>query len=685
MDFIGLIGFSVASVAYALFSLLIIAARNSSLLARWVLFCTMLTFASNLVSALQIELGYSLQWAMFADGIKIACWSLLIIIFNTEDRSVRMLIKNYYVRQYLGVWLLLISGSWLASYWLNNAYEYIFLLFIVLNLWMLVLLEQLYRNANLQVRWAIWPLVIALASVAIFDFVLYAQATMVDGIDFDFWYSRGYLALFVAPLLLISTRRVKNGEVRIFVSRNVVFYSSMLMIAGAYLLLMALTGYIINYIGGEWGGLVSIGFLMLSGIVLIALLITESLRRKVKVFIAKNFFANKYEYRDEWLNLIEKIETTSGENHYQMATHIMMSKVNAMRGAIIKKATDQHYQQQYSHGIDVTESIEEQLALVGIFCQKQGWIIDINEYEQSPTIYPNLDIDIELCREQNIQIIVPIFIGKAFYGLFVLANESKIKQLNWEDRDLLFAVSKQLGNFMSLYEATDKLSESKQFDAFNRMSAFLVHDLKNVQAQLALITTNAEKHRNNPEFVDDVFETVESATERLAKVLSQLRKKQVEQSANRQTNLVKVVSQVVEQCNIQQPKVTFEHEGNCHSIVDNESFHSVMHHLIQNAQEATENDGWVKVTLAERKRTIRITIEDNGSGMSEAFINTRLFRPFDTTKGNAGMGIGVFEAKQFFENMAGIIKVESVPQQGTIFTIDIPLLSISQSNNQVEL
>ena len=139
---------------------------------------------------------------------------------------------------------------------------------------------------------------------------------------------------------MISTRRVKNGEVRIFVSRNVVFYSSMLMIAGAYLLLMALAGYVINYIGGEWGSLVSIGFLMLSGIVLIALLITESLRRRVKVFIAKNFFANKYEYRDEWLNLIEKIETSSGENHYQMATQIMMSKVNALRGAIIKKVSE---------------------------------------------------------------------------------------------------------------------------------------------------------------------------------------------------------------------------------------------------------------------------------------------------------------------------------------------------------
>ena len=673
MDFFGLVGFSIAGAAYTIFALLIIAARNKSLLAQWVLVSTLVTLSANVVSALQIKLGFSLQWAMLVDGIKIACWSLLIILFNTEHRHFKALIGNYYVRQYIGVWLLLMSGSWLASYWLDYSYEYLFLLFIILNLWMLVLLEQLYRNANLQVRWAIWPLVVALASVAIFDFVLYAQATMVEGIDFDFWYSRGYIALLITPLLLVSTRRVKNGEVRIFVSRNVVFYSSMLMIAGAYLLLMAFAGYVINYIGGQWGDFVSIGFLILSVIVLVALLITESLRRRVKVFIAKNFFANKYEYRDEWLNLIEKIETSSGESHYQMATQIMMSKVDAQRGAIIKKVSSQHYQLQYSHGLNINEAIEEHLLDIGLFCQQQGWIVDVNEYQETPLVYPNLTLDVDLCKTHNIQIIVPIFIGKAFYGLFVLADENKIKQLNWEDRDLLFAVSKQLGNFISLYEATDKLSESKQFDAFNRMSAFLVHDLKNVQAQLALITTNAEKHRDNPEFINDVFETVESATDRLTKVLSQLRKKQTEQSSHRKVNLSETITKVVAQCNINMPKVEFDYQDDCSTYINNESFHSVMHHLIQNAQEATENDGWVKVTIEAMKRKIKIVISDSGSGMSEAFIKDRLFRPFDTTKGNAGMGIGVFEAKQFFESMGGSIKVKSTLNVGSAFTIDIPI------------
>ncbi|MBA6341522.1 PEP-CTERM system histidine kinase PrsK [Colwellia sp. MB02u-10] len=682
MDFIGLLGFSLAVVVYALLALLIIAARNRSLVAQAVLFCTLVTLSSNLVAALQIKLGYSLQWAMLADGIKIACWSLLIILFNTENRDFKALISNYTIRQYLGVWLLLMLGCWLASYWLDYAYKYIFLLFIVLNLWMLVLLEQLYRNASRQVRWAIWPLVVALASVAIFDFVLYAQAAMVDSIAFNFWFSRGFLALFVAPFLLISIRRINNGEVRIFVSRHVVFYSSMLMIAGAYLLLMSITGYVINYLGGEWGDLVSIGFLMLSGIVLVALLITESLRRRVKVFIAKNFFANKYEYRDEWLNLIEKIETASGESHYQMATQIMMSKVNASRGAIIKKFTNQQYQIQYSHGLEINEEIEKQLLEVGLFCHQKGWIVDVNEYENSPLLYPELTLDVALCRTNKIQIIVPIFIGKAFYGLFLLADENKLKGLNWEDRDLLFAISKQLGNFISLYEATDKLSESKQFDAFNRMSAFLVHDLKNVQAQLSLITSNAEKHRNNPEFIDDVFETVESATQRLEKVLSQLRKKQIEQSSHRQTALATIVQKVVSQCNQSLPRIEFEQHGSCVTYIDSESFQSVMHHLIQNAQEATTKDGWIKVSLIETKRTIRIIIADNGCGMSEEFIKSRLFRPFDSTKGNAGMGIGVFEAKQFFENMAGIIKVASTPKQGTVFTIDLPLKLVGAMSGQ---
>jgi putative PEP-CTERM system histidine kinase len=356
-----------------------------------------------------------------------------------------------------------------------------------------------------------------------------------------------------------------------------------------------------------------------------------------------------------------------------MATQIMMSKVDAYAGAILKKVTGQRFSVQYSEKLLLDDTFNQQLVECSLFCQRQGWIIDIEEYRQTPTVYPGLSLDLSLFDTKDIRIIVPIFIGKALYGMFILAGKNEVKQLNWEDRDLLFAISKQLGNFVSLHEANDKLAESKQFDAFNRMSAFLVHDLKNVQAQLALITSNAEKHRDNPEFIADVFETVESATERLSKVLSQLRNKQAAQSKSELVDISAVINSVIEQRNIELPKVTFDKINHCEMAIDNETFHSVLNHLIQNAQEATSKDGWVKVELTQRENHIGIKISDNGCGMSTDFINNRLFKPFDTTKGNAGMGIGVFEAKQFFEGIAGIIKVESIEDKGTVFIIDLPI------------
>jgi putative PEP-CTERM system histidine kinase len=205
------------------------------------------------------------------------------------------------------------------------------------------------------------------------------------------------------------------------------------------------------------------------------------------------------------------------------------------------------------------------------------------------------------------------------------------------------------------------------------MSAFLVHDLKNIQAQLALITSNAVQHRGNPEFVDDVFETVESATERLAKVLAQLRNKQVAESMNKSVDLSDIIERVTEQRNVMLPQVSITNRETCSMSIDHERFFSVMNHLIQNAQEATLDDGWVKISSKKQQNSIKIVVSDNGCGMSESFIKSRLFKPFDTTKGNAGMGIGVFEAKQFFEGIAGSLMVESVEGHGTKMIINLPV------------
>jgi len=672
MEAIGTSGYFLAACAYAVFILLLLAARNKTLAGSLVLIASFLVCASSLSAALQPKQGFSLLIVLGIETVKIAIWSLLILCTQANITSVKAFIADPKIKQYLQVWTVLSVLCWGAVFFIPDSVKYLFSLFLLLNLWLLVLLEQLYRNADVKVKWAIWSLIIALGMTTVFDFVLFAQAAMVNQLDFSFWYARGFIAAIGMPFILISTRRIKDWSVDVFVSREVVFYSSMLLISGVYLLLLAIAGYVINYFGGAWGDVISIAFVILGGSVLAALLITEKIRREVKVFIAKHFFANKYDYRVEWFKSIEQLEIGESDDYYHTATHIICSSLNIEQGALVKKASDGKFQCIYQKNFNLEQDDLQCLVAVDEFCQQHGWIIDVRELAVVEESYPGLMLDVQLCSKNHIDIIIPIFMNKSVYGFFLLAMPVEQGLLNWEDRDLLFSISKQLSNYLSLNEANESLAESKQFDAFNRMSAFLVHDLKNIQAQLALINSNAKRHRDNPAFVDDVFETVEAATERLDKVLTQLRNKQVAESAKKTTDIQALILRVVEQRNVQLPQVSTQLSLNSKISIDEETFASVLNHLLQNAQEATNEDGWVKIIAEVMANDLHITISDNGCGMSPDFIANRLFKPFDTTKGNAGMGIGVYEAKQFIESVNGTMQVTSRENEGSHFKIIIP-------------
>ena len=99
-----------------------------------------------------------------------------------------------------------------------------------------------------------------------------------------------------------------------------------------------------------------------------------------------------------------------------------------------------------------------------------------------------------------------------------------------------------------------------------------------------------------------------------------------------------------------------------------------MGHLIQNAIEATARTGQVRVRLKKEGGFAIVEIKDTGHGMSEEFIRERLFRPFESTK-SAGMGIGVFESKEYVAELGGKLEVTSSLFNGTVFRVALPLYS----------
>jgi signal transduction histidine kinase len=106
--------------------------------------------------------------------------------------------------------------------------------------------------------------------------------------------------------------------------------------------------------------------------------------------------------------------------------------------------------------------------------------------------------------------------------------------------------------------------------------------------------------------------------------------------------------------------------------VDRERFAAVLGHLVTNAQDATPAGGRVTIEAAMQDDQLIVAVEDDGSGMDDAFLRERFFKPFDSTKGSRGMGIGAYQARQFVEAAGGEVHVRSAPGEGTRFEMRFP-------------
>jgi putative PEP-CTERM system histidine kinase len=302
-------------------------------------------------------------------------------------------------------------------------------------------------------------------------------------------------------------------------------------------------------------------------------------------------------------------------------------------------------------------------------------VIELDEYWREPELYGDLILPDWLREARRVWLIVPLLLGDHLQGFLVLAEARAPQQINWEDRDLLKTAGRQVASYVALLEASEALSEAQQFEAFHRLSAYVVHDLKNIAAQLALVVANAARHGKNPAFVEDAFQTVANATERMNRLLAQLRK-EPPASAARSMALKAVVKHAVEARAVQRPAPVARFAANDEPWVqaDPERLAAVLEHLLQNAQEATRAEGVVEVTVYSEGSMAVAAVRDDGCGMDEQFIRERLFRPFTTTKGNAGMGIGVYESREFAHAAGGELTVDSRPGQGTTFFLRLPLI-----------
>jgi putative PEP-CTERM system histidine kinase len=551
----------------------------------------------------------------------------------------------------------------------------------------LVLLEQIYRSANDESRSALRYFTLALGGLFVYDLFLYSQVELSRGITADAWIARGFLHALAVPVIAFAARRVPQWSVDLFVSRQVVFYAASLAALGLYVILVLIGGFYVRRLGGEWGELGRILFFAGMAVILMLAISSVSLRRHARVFISKHFYRNKYDYRVEWLRFIRTLSeddtNSSGDPQVKQVALRAIAQIFSIPTGILFTFDETTNRFVPSAAWPTSESLEglPELPLddgLPRFLAETQWVIDLKEFRESPHLYGRVDLPSWILNRADLRLISPLLQPGGLHGFVILGSPPSPFELTYEDRDLLKTVGRHVATHLARHEASSRLAENRQFEAFNRLTAFMMHDLKNSIAQLQLIVANAERHKRNEKFVDDAIATIANTAERMRRLMEQIKGAPVA-SRNQPVEIGSIAREASLRCGDRLPLPQVELLADATVCADAERLTSVVEHLIRNAQDACSDTGTIVVRVDQKGAHAVLEVSDSGVGMEAAFIRERLFRPFDSTKGSKGLGIGAYQAREYARSIGGQLEVQSSPGEGTRFCIKLPLITSNAS------
>jgi putative PEP-CTERM system histidine kinase len=546
----------------------------------------------------------------------------------------------------------------------------------------LLLVEQLYRNSDASAQRGLKFLAIGIGGLATYDLFLYAQGLLLGGLDGVSWFARGIVNAMLVPFIALGARRLPDSALRVFVSRQATFYTTTFLAAGVYLLVMSAAGYAIRQVGGGWGELARGTFLVGAFAVLVVLVTSAAMRRRLRVFLSKHFYENKYDYRVEWLRFSKMLSDSEPRDVHRAGVHAVAQVFDSPGGLLfIREESGRRFVAVAGWPLAPAE-LTSVAPVAGeddmlVFMRERRWIIDLQERTRNPKRYDGMSVPAWIDADQRLRLVSPIFRLDELVGFFVLFDPPPPFELAFEDRDLLHMMGEHVATLLAQHDADRRIAELSQFETYNRLTAFVMHDLKNCAAQLSLVVGNAVKHRQNPEFIDDAIATIANTSERILRLIEHLSRRSNEASLHTPVRLAEVVTLAVDRCRARRPSPRFENgsDSNCMVAAEREQLAAAIEHVLRNAQDATTESGSVSVDVAGVGNHVRLTVRDDGVGMEPEFVQHQLFRPFHSTKGSKGMGIGAYQARELARSLGGDVEVESRPGAGTQFSFVLPVAS----------
>lgn len=222
----------------------------------------------------------------------------------------------------------------------------------------------------------------------------------------------------------------------------------------------------------------------------------------------------------------------------------------------------------------------------------------------------------------------------------------------------------------------EELAHTREQQAWHKLSAFVLHDIKNAATMLSLLQENAPEHIHEPEFQQDMLELVDDALRRMGRVEQRLGALKDEITPELQNiELGRFLQGFIRRMKKKLPlmEITLAGPEGMQVSSDPDLLGSILENLLLNAYEARDEGPVSRITFGrDDADQAHVEIIDNGSGILPELLPDGLFEPFKTSK-DGGSGIGLWQVKRVVTSLRGTISANNNPDGGAQFMISLPL------------
>lgn len=239
-----------------------------------------------------------------------------------------------------------------------------------------------------------------------------------------------------------------------------------------------------------------------------------------------------------------------------------------------------------------------------------------------------------------------------------------------------------------LDESAGKLAQSEREQAWREMAKQVAHEIKNPLTPMRLTVQSFQRkfdpqHPDIRQKLDEYSKTLIQQIDTMSSVASAFSSfASMPAQQNETLNVVKIVQLALEIFN--ENYITYvAEEPQIITRMDRTQLIRIITNLVKNATQAipeTEVNPLVEVRVFREGDTAKISVKDNGKGITIEN-KRRIFEPKFTTK-TSGMGLGLGIIKNIVENYNGTITFESEPGIGTEFLVTLPIINPVEFNEE---